>query len=71
MHIVTQRLRRETRVWSTISHTNIAPLFGISFDFVRPGVPCLVSSYYRNGNLRKYLARYKDVRRGPLVSVNL
>jgi len=49
------RLLREIGVWSVVHHENVTPFLGISFDFERPHTPCLVSPYYRNGNITSYL----------------
>jgi hypothetical protein len=52
--IFNQKLLREVRVWSSVHHQNITPFLGISFDFERPGTSCLISPYYRNGNISSY-----------------
>jgi len=49
------RLLREIRVWSAVRHKYITPFFGVTFDFDRPCAPCLVSPYYRNGNIMSYV----------------
>jgi serine/threonine protein kinase len=44
------------------------PFFGVSFDFDRPSAPCLVSPYYRNGNIISYLKKQPTVDKLALVS---
>jgi serine/threonine protein kinase len=44
------------------------PFFGVSFDFDRPSAPCLVSPYYRNGNITSYLKKQPAVDKLALVS---
>lgn len=66
-----QRLLREARVWSQLEigvDTNyIVPLYGISFDLGVIGAPCLVSPYYKNGNVESYLKHNPLVDRISLV----
>lgn len=63
-----QKLLRELRVWSAVHHENIVPFLGITFDFDRPCTPCLVSPYYRNGNVISYLKKQPAVDKIDLVS---
>ena len=58
---------RELTVQAPIDHTHIIPLFGVSFDFDRPSTPCLVSPYYRNGNITTYLKKHPGVDKVVLV----
>jgi len=66
--IVQNRLIRETRVLATLNHPNISPVYGISFDFYRPNMPCLVSPYYRNGDISRYLKEHPSVDKLPLIA---
>lgn len=70
-HPSLQKLLREARVWSQLDvgvETNhIVPLYGISFDLGVIGAPCLISPYYKNGNVEKYLKHNPDVDRMSLV----
>jgi serine/threonine protein kinase len=54
-------------VWSKLDHPNIVPLFGITTDFDRPGLPCLVSPYYPNGDVMAYLKTHPEVNRVLIV----
>lgn len=63
-----QKLLREMTVWSATSHQNITPFFGVSFDFDRPGTPCLVCPYYHHGNITNYVKKQPNVNRLSLVS---
>jgi len=65
---IAQRLIRETRVLATLNHPNISPCYGISFDFDRPNMPCLVSPYYRNGNISRYLKEHPSINKLPLIA---
>lgn len=64
---LTQRVIQEGRVWSTATHPNITPFLGFSFDFDRPGLPCLVSPYYGHGNITSYLKKYPHINKLPLI----
>lgn len=63
-----QRLYREIRVWTDLNHPNITPFLGISNDFDRADTPCLISPYYRHGNIVEYLKAHQNVPKLPLVS---
>jgi serine/threonine protein kinase len=65
---ITKRFLREMCVWSTLSHPNITPLLGVVFDFDRPQTPCLVSPYYRQGDIRKYLKNQPRANNLALIS---
>jgi len=62
------RIFREMRVWHTVKHSHITPLFGISLDFDRPDTPCLVFPYYNNGNIMDYLKTHPDIGKLPLIT---
>jgi serine/threonine protein kinase len=48
-----QRLRREIKVWQSLDHENILPLYGTITDF---GLStAMVCPWAENGNLTKYL----------------
>jgi serine/threonine protein kinase len=68
--MIAQRLIREGLVWSRVAHPNITPFLGVSFDFDRPGLPCLVSPYYRYGSITSYLKDHPHVNKLPLVNHN-
>jgi len=63
-----KRLIQEGFVWSKVTHPNITPFLGISFDFDRPGLPCLVSPYYRHGSITSYLKNRPHVNKLPLIT---
>jgi len=54
-----EKLLREARLWSTLNHVNIMPFLGITTDMARYSAPSLVSPYYRNGSLDKYVKSHK------------
>jgi len=64
---VNTRLLREIRVWASVNHPNISPFFGVSLNFDRPLTPCLVSPYYRHGDILKYLKDHSRVNELPLI----
>lgn len=55
-----RRLCREVQVWETLKHPNVVPFFGISFDFDRPDMPCMVSPWLSNGNIIEFLKKGPD-----------
>jgi len=63
-----RRLLRETAVWSLVYHRNITPFLGISFDFDRPCTPCLVSPFYRHGNLKCYIKKQPNADKLVLIT---
>jgi len=63
-----RRLQREIRVWAALKHDNVTPFLGISCDFDRPGLPCLVSPFYAHGNIITYLENNPDVEKLFLIS---
>jgi len=64
----TQRLLREMTIWSAVQHRNITPFLGISLDFDRLFTPCLVSPYYRHGDIINYLNNHPNANKLALVS---
>jgi len=62
------RILREMSVWSSVHHPNIAPFLGVSFDFDRPRTPCLVSPYYRHGNIMAYIKKQPNVNKLALLT---
>lgn len=66
--LINQRLLREIRVRATVNHPNISPFFGVSLDFDRPLIPCLVSPYYQLGDISRYLVDHPSVDKLALVS---
>lgn len=63
-----QKIVPEIRVWDVVQHPNITPFLGVSLDFDGPQTPCLVSPYYRNGDIMTYLKAHQNVEILPLVS---
>ncbi|KAF9243234.1 kinase-like domain-containing protein [Melanogaster broomeanus] len=53
-----EKLLREARLWSTLKHVNVMPFLGITTDMARYSAPSLVSPYYKNGSLDKYVASH-------------
>ncbi|KIJ07581.1 hypothetical protein PAXINDRAFT_19238 [Paxillus involutus ATCC 200175] len=53
-----KRFRREIRVWLTLHHINVLPLFGTTMGFGR--FPAMVSPWLENGPLTTYLERRTD-----------
>jgi len=62
------KLLREGKLWSQLDHPNITPFYGICFDIGPPSAPCLVSPYFKNGNVAKYLEQNPNANRMKLVS---
>jgi len=62
------RLLREINVLSSTHHPNIAPILGLSYDFDRPGVPCIIMPYYQHGNIMDYLRKQPNVSKVALVT---
>jgi len=59
-----KRLKREAYYWAKLSHPNITPFLGY-----RSGEePLLISPFYRNGNLDKYLRDHPAAPRFRLLS---
>jgi len=56
---ISQRLRRELRVWQRLDHENILPLSGITYHF---GYVSMVCPWQENGNLQQYLECCPDTR---------
>ncbi|KIO16008.1 hypothetical protein M407DRAFT_86518 [Tulasnella calospora MUT 4182] len=59
-----QRLERESHIWMTLNHCNIAPLLGV----VISDELGLISPWYRNGNVRDYIYQHPEADRIKLVS---
>ena len=68
MSLTEQKLIQESEVWSLVAHPNIMPFLGLSFDFHRPGLPCLVSPLYQHGDIIGYLRKNPHINRLSLVS---
>ncbi|KAG8909006.1 hypothetical protein FRB99_000109 [Tulasnella sp. 403] len=62
---VTQRMRREMRVWIRAQHPRIIPLFGHA---ILAAGPSLVSPWYTNGNITEFLRSNPDADRRALLS---
>jgi len=67
-HSSHKRVLREMKVWNSVNQPNIVPLLGVSFDFDRPNTPCLISPYYRHGNIIDYLLGNQNVDILPLIA---
>lgn len=61
------KLLREAKVWSKLHHPNITPLYGICFDLGTQSAPCLVSPYFKHGNVARYLEEKPEANRMKLV----
>jgi len=63
-----EKLLREARLWTTMVHDNIAPFLGIvtTSDVSRHPAPALVSPYYENGSLQKYVTSKNIALRGKM-----
>jgi serine/threonine protein kinase len=67
-----QRLLRETGVWSTCIHPNLAPFIGVSYEVTRGHqVPCLISPFYENGTIMQYLKHNSNAVQMDLVHFSL
>jgi serine/threonine protein kinase len=69
--MIYQRVIQEGFIWSSATHPNITPFLGVTFDFDRPGLPCLVLPYYRHGSITAYLKDRPHINKVPLVSHNI
>lgn len=65
----TQRLTRELRIWSRLSHKNVLKLLGISQEKDGQGYPCFITVWMENGSARTYLMRHPDADILPLVRI--
>lgn len=63
-----RRFGREAAVWNTIKHPNVVQFLGISRDFDRPDMPCMISPWFCHGNILDYLMKRSGVDKWPLVS---
>ncbi|KIJ11644.1 hypothetical protein PAXINDRAFT_157246 [Paxillus involutus ATCC 200175] len=52
-HEKSKILLREASIWAQLSHKNILPLYGVTYDFSL--LPSLVSSWMSNGSLEQFL----------------
>ncbi|KAG8955280.1 hypothetical protein FRC03_011226, partial [Tulasnella sp. 419] len=59
------RLFREVLLWRALRHSNIVPLLG--FTLVPDGLPTLISPWYENGNILRYLASHPESDRASLL----
>ncbi|KAG9041022.1 hypothetical protein FS837_012811 [Tulasnella sp. UAMH 9824] len=48
-----KRLSKETKIWMTLRHPNIAPLLGYEDDKAF----CMISPWFENGNIHEYMRR--------------
>ncbi|KIM74466.1 hypothetical protein PILCRDRAFT_32124, partial [Piloderma croceum F 1598] len=60
---------REIRIRLELSHENIIPLLGISYDFDRPSMPCLVCPWFQNGDIINFLREQPNVDKLSLVRI--
>ncbi|KAJ8585686.1 kinase-like protein [Rhizopogon salebrosus TDB-379] len=54
-----KRLRRELKIWRTLEHENILPLYGVAFGFGR--FTAMVCPWARNGSLTIYLESHRKL----------
>ena len=59
------------KIWSSLSHPNILPLLGFSFDSTYGTYPAFVSEWMSNGNARSYLKDNPDADILSLVRLTL
>lgn len=64
-----QKLRRELKVWGRLRHRNIVPLLGIVSGF--GPLPSMVSPWFHNGSLTRYLADHENLKVEKLWLVGL
>lgn len=70
-----QRLRRELKVWRSVRHDNIVPLWGTVEDFptAQPGTGLMstgmVSPWMDNGNLTDYLEKNSTLETGKRLDI--
>jgi len=62
------RILREMGILNAMRHPNIMPLLGISLDFDGPQRPCLISPYYRHGDIISYLKGHQNAEIVPLIA---
>ncbi|KAH7883287.1 kinase-like domain-containing protein [Phlebopus sp. FC_14] len=69
VNVLNQKLLREARLWSQLSHENIVPFLGIATDMAFSSAPSLISPYYKIGNLAQFTHTYdvNDDRKWKLV----
>ncbi|EJD54592.1 kinase-like protein [Auricularia subglabra TFB-10046 SS5] len=67
--VISRRFRREIRVWSTLKHRYILPIYGVHISS-NDELPALVSPWCTRGNLNDYI---KGRRRGndPMIDLCL
>ena len=61
-----QRLQREAKIWHSLSHENLVPLFGLC-DGLALG-PAMISPLYDNGDVIYYLTQNPEANRLQIVS---
>jgi len=62
------RILREVKILNAMKHPNIVPLLGISLDFDGPQRPCLISPYYRYGDIIGFLKKHQNAEILPLIT---
>lgn len=63
-----RRILRESRVWSKCIHPHLAQFIGISYEVTQESqYPCLISLFYENGDVTKYLKHNPNANRMHLV----
>jgi len=62
------RILREMGILIGVRHPNIMPLLGVSLDFDGPQKPCLMSPYYRHGDIISYLKEQPNAEIVPLIA---
>ncbi|KZT21083.1 kinase-like protein [Neolentinus lepideus HHB14362 ss-1] len=66
--IFRRKFDREARVWMKLQHPRVTPFLGVCDNFVSVGIPALVSPFYANGNILKYMQNNTGVDRLQLVA---
>ncbi|KAF7370027.1 TKL/TKL-ccin protein kinase [Mycena sanguinolenta] len=61
-----RRLKRETRVWSTLNHRNLLPFLGVWDEPVAP-YPALIAPLYKSGDLGQYLRKCSTVDKEKMI----
>ncbi|KAG8919796.1 hypothetical protein FRC01_001106 [Tulasnella sp. 417] len=60
-----KRLNKETKIWMTLNHPNIAPLLGYDDEKMF----CMISPWFENGNINEYVHRTNPTAQERLVLV--
>ncbi|KIM21067.1 hypothetical protein M408DRAFT_333661 [Serendipita vermifera MAFF 305830] len=58
---MTKKVKRETSIWASASHPNIHPFYGVANDDCFSPYGALISPWYNNGDLQKFLSQREDM----------